>query len=147
MSGTDTKKMSGTDTKENSDNISDRLEEGRECTVCYDHDRNVVLTSCKHFLMCSTCCYRLLGYGPRRRRLSRSLGGPRCPICRVDFDEDDCRVTAGCVCEHDPTTVFTPCGHLICTKCCSKLFNKSERYCPGCGEELDEDDCKDFYTP
>ena len=42
-----------------------------KCSICFENDKNILLTKCKHFEMCETCAYNV---------------DNKCPICRDDFE-------------------------------------------------------------
>ncbi len=48
-----------------------------ECTICMDAPRSVALLECGHFILCVTCCEKLLSDAHRLGNLAQ------CPFCRA----------------------------------------------------------------
>jgi len=56
-----------------------------DCVVCMAADRQVMFTSCQHFVCCRRCVNQMLSMAQQRANLVL----PQCPMCRIEFDFED----------------------------------------------------------
>eukprot|EP00916_Digyalum_oweni_P014248 GHVL01023379.1.p2 GENE.GHVL01023379.1~~GHVL01023379.1.p2 ORF type:complete len:477 (-),score=69.80 GHVL01023379.1:2284-3714(-) len=118
----------------------DSLSKANVCVICLVKSSTTILLPCMHLCVCEECA----------KDLYKSIGGKKCPVCRVKVkgrvkveNHNSCPIDENCVCKNcekeKRKSVMIPCRHWCVCRNCSKL----------CGSEISDQvdqSTKEAYT-